>query len=141
MRPLLVDVEVGLAARALHVKGAAGGELDGLFGGGVVDEAFADEFHLAVGVAAIEADAAGGQGHAKMIGFAVLDLLDQRDLVVAVVEAIATLLVDVAIVIGRLELGGRRRRGSSRWTVTSAASMNWTCLVSPSRRETVRLRS
>ncbi len=70
----LVGVEVGLLALAGNVEGRAYGYFDGFVGGRVVDGAFAGELHLAVGVAAIEADASGGEWHAEMVGGGVFDL-------------------------------------------------------------------
>ena len=77
----LVDVEVGLLALAGDVEGRADGDFDGLFGGRVVDGAFADELHLAAGVAAVKADAAGGERHVEVVGSLALELLQQRVLV------------------------------------------------------------
>ena len=96
----LIDVEVGLAARAFHIERVAGADLDGTFGGGVVDGAFADELHLAIAVAAIEPDATSRQGNAEVVCLGVLELLSDLNFGVVGVQAVASLLVRVVSKVG-----------------------------------------
>ncbi len=64
----LVDVEFSLLAGSGDVEGGTDRDFDSLVGRGMGHGALADELHLATGVAAIEADAAGGERHAEVVG-------------------------------------------------------------------------
>src|ERR1700733_14291308 len=95
---LRVHFEAGAFALAGYVEGAAGSELDLFVFGGVVDGVFSYEFHLTVGVAAIEAHGAGGKRHAEVILFAVGELLLDADL-------FATFIPQIGLGVGSVAYG------------------------------------
>src|ERR1035441_8056238 len=70
------------------------------------DEALADELHLTIRIAAIEAQASGGQRDAKMVGERILELLQNDDFSVGGVETVFLVLIGSARADG-LEVGGR----------------------------------
>src|SRR6266571_911279 len=81
VHPALVCVHtvVGALALAGHVKRIAGVHANGSVFGGVVNYILADEFQVAIGIAAVEAQLTFRQRNSQMIVFGVLELFHDPD--------------------------------------------------------------
>ena len=105
-----VHLEIRLLAFAHEVEGISRRHAHRFIARRVVNGVLADELQLAVGIAAIETQLAGGQGYAELVRLGVLELALDDDLLV-VAHAIAAVVVQAVELVAHrtvINVDGRR---------------------------------